>query len=349
MKKNDKNIQKILLVDANVNNLILLKEMLAPMLLNFYIAISAEEALKRIDENDFDIILLDTGISEFDGYEICREIKNNKTKCDIPVLLISSFNSIEDKVKGYDSGADDYLIKPLSSNEVFARVQIHLQKQIALKHMKGLLKRSYHELYNPLAVIKTSVEMFEIHNEPNRHINLIHAAAKSLHVIYEDLYYALSLTKDLEIKESISLDQFVRDRVVFFNLLAEVKGIEFIINADLDLYVNMSNSEIQRIIDNTLSNAIKYAFENTKIIITLNNNNGIELSISNQGNNIESPEHIFTEGYREDYEKSGMGIGLEIVASICNKYEIKTMVFSERNITTFTYIFPEHDINFIKD
>ena len=73
------------------------------------------------------------------------------------------------------------------------------------------------------------------YNEPNKYVNAIHAAAKSLHVIYEDLYYSLSLTKDTEVKKSIYLHEFLRDRITFFSLLAEIKGMEFIMNVDLEI------------------------------------------------------------------------------------------------------------------
>ena len=348
MQTLDQNIPKVLMVDDNPSNLILLKTILEPMGLNFFIATNGFDTLKNIENNDFDLILLDTTIPDIDGYELCHKIKENKKTQDTPILLLSSFSSYEDKMKGFEYGADDYLIKPLSRYEVIARVQLHLQKQITLKRMKQLLKRSYHELFNPLAVIKSSVEMFEIYNEPNKYVKSIHAAAKSLHVIYEDLYYSLSLSKDMEVKKSIYLHEFLSDRVTFFSLLAEIKGMEFIMNVDSSLFVYMTSSNLQRIIDNTISNAIKYAFEDTKIIITLIYNNGIELSVLNQGNNIDYPEDIFTERYREDYDKSGMGIGLEIVASICNKDDIQTMFYSKDNITTFTYTFPEPNVDTIQ-
>ena len=57
------------------------------------------------------------------------------------------------------------------------------------------------------------------------------------------------------------------------------------------------------------------------------------------GSEIKNTEKIFKQGYREAYEQRGMGIGLEIVSSICHKHDIKTFVKSENKITSFTYIF----------
>lgn len=334
---------KILLVDHSLDDLILLKTILEPIVFNFYIATNGIDALKSIDENDFDIILMDVEIPGVNGYEVSRKIKNNIKKCDIPVILLSSFSTYEDKVKISKSGADDYLLRPFSGNEIVSRIRLHLQKYMALKHMKELLKHSYHELYNPLAVIKSSVEMFNIYNKPSKYVNSIHAAAKTLHVIYDDLYYSLSSSHSGEGKKNVDLSEFITNRIEYFDLLAKIKGIEFIANLDSNLSTYITDIDLQRILDNTLSNAIKYAFEDTKITISLTYTDKIELSISNKGNNIELPERIFTDAYRENYEEIGMGIGLEIVASICNKNKIKIIVLSKENNTTFTYIFPRSE------
>ena len=113
MKTIDTNIPKILLVNHNLEDLVLLKTILEPIELNFYIATNGVDALKSVDENNFDIILIDIEIPDIDGYKVCRKIKNSETNSYIPVLLLSSFGTYEDKMKTFKSGADDYLIRPL--------------------------------------------------------------------------------------------------------------------------------------------------------------------------------------------------------------------------------------------
>ncbi|MEA3372334.1 MAG: response regulator [Campylobacterota bacterium] len=341
MKTYDGHRSKVLMVDDKVENLILLKTMLEPMNLEFYIAQNGEEALERINENDFDLILLDIVMPGIDGYAVCRIIKQNKKKRDTPVLFLSALHSREDKIKGFESGADDYLVKPLYQLEVVARVQLHLQKRAALKRLQQLLRRSYHELYNPLAIIETSAQMYDVYNAPNKYVDAMHAAAKSLHVIYEDLYYALSPAQSEKVAQKVDLTLFVHERLSFFSLLADIRGITFQLDLPKSMVVFIPDADLQRIVDNTLSNAIKYAFEKSEITITLACDQGVVLNISNQGSEIRDPEQIFTEGYREAYEQSGMGIGLEIVASICHQHEIRTSVVSRNNTTTFTYIFPD--------
>ncbi|WP_295055065.1 hybrid sensor histidine kinase/response regulator [Sulfuricurvum sp.] len=331
---------KVLLVDNQIQNLIVIKDILYPLDLDLYIAKTGEEALERISQTDFDMILLETQMSDMDGYEICRQIKSIIPENDLTILFMSELQTHEDKAKGFESGADDYLVKPFYEKEIFARVQLHLKKRSVIKYLKGLLKRSYHELYNPLSVIKTSAEMYGYHYPKNCYVDTMHAAAKSLHLIYEDLYYALETKKQAPLQNDvIDLAVFLRKRVEYFVLLAEVKNIRIELDVEEQCFIKVAASGLQRIIDNTISNAIKYSFENTSIHISLKKKSKITLRITNHGSTIINPQYIFTDGYREAYDTVGMGVGLEIVASICQRQNIRAQVESSDGTTTFTYTF----------
>jgi two-component system, sensor histidine kinase and response regulator len=330
---------KVMLVDDKVRNLMLIKKILEPLDLDIYIAKSGNEAIKRANEVDFDMVLLDILMPDIDGYEVCRQIRNSAREKDFSILFMSALRTHEDKTKGFESGADDYLVKPLYEQEVLARVQLHLKKGWEMKHLKALLKRSYHELYNPLSVIKTSAEMYGYCHPKNRYVDTMYAASKSLHLIYEDLYYALGTKKEIPKSESIDIASFLKKRVEYFTLIAEVKKIRIELEAKTGATVEIISADLQRIIDNTISNAIKYSFENTLIRISLVENPKLKLRITNHGSTIINPHYIFTEGYREAYDTIGMGIGLEIVASICKRHNIDAEVVSSEGITAFTYTF----------
>jgi two-component system, sensor histidine kinase and response regulator len=330
---------KIMLVDDKVRNLIFIKKILESFDLDIYVAQNGKEAIKRANEVDFDMILLDILMPDIDGYDVCRQIKNTAPEKDISILFMSALHTQEDKIKGFESGADDYIVKPLYEQEVLARVQLHLKKRWAMKYLKTLLKSSYHELYNPLSVIKTSAEMYGYRHPKNRYVDAMYAASKSLHLIYEDLYYALGSKKEIPKSESIDVANFLKKRVKYFTLIAEVKKIRIELEAQSSSTIEIVSADLQRIIDNTLSNAIKYSFENTLIQIHLSENPKLKLKITNHGSTIINPHYIFTEGYREAYETIGMGIGLEIVASVCKRHDIDAEVVSAEGVTAFTYTF----------
>ena len=330
---------KVLLVDDKVRNLVLIKNILTPLNLDFYIAKNGEEAIKRVTQTNFDMVLLDILMPGIDGYEVCRRIKSISRERDLSILFMSALRTHEDKTKGFESGADDYLVKPLYEKEVLARVKLHLKKRSLIKHLTALLKRSYHELYNPLSIIKTSAEMFGYRHPKNNYVDTMHAAAKSLHLIYEDLYYALGTKQEAQENKLVDLAGFVRKRAEYFTLLAEVKKIRIELDTQDECLLEIASSDLQRIIDNTISNAIKYSFENSVIHISLIKKMNIILKITNHGSTIINPHYIFTDGYREAYDTIGMGIGLEIVASICQRLNIHAIVESLNGITTFTYTF----------
>lgn len=78
-------------------------------------------AEKLVQQKQFDVIILDVVIPGISGFELCKRIRNRNIKT--PVLMLTSLNSTEDKVLGFDSGADDYLLKPFVFQELFARLQ----------------------------------------------------------------------------------------------------------------------------------------------------------------------------------------------------------------------------------
>jgi len=88
-----------------------------------YTAATGSEALENISELTPNIVLLDVGLPDIDGYQVCQKIKESDHDDQISVVFISGRESIEERLKGYDSGADDYLVKPINIEEL--RVKMH--------------------------------------------------------------------------------------------------------------------------------------------------------------------------------------------------------------------------------
>jgi DNA-binding response OmpR family regulator len=91
-----------------------------------YVA-SGKEALSQIDEIQPDVILLDLMMPDLDGIETCKQIKANERWCHIPIIMVTALNSKEDLARSLDSGADDFLSKPINSLELRARVRSMLR------------------------------------------------------------------------------------------------------------------------------------------------------------------------------------------------------------------------------
>ncbi|MBI3738110.1 MAG: response regulator, partial [Chloroflexi bacterium] len=91
-------------------------------------ASNGREALTSLSTNKPDLILLDVMMPEMDGYETCKKIRENSATAAIPILMLTALASIEQKVKGFEAGADDYLAKPFESEELVARVNVLLRR-----------------------------------------------------------------------------------------------------------------------------------------------------------------------------------------------------------------------------
>ncbi len=86
-----------------------------------------EEALLFLDMGEFDAVILDIMIPKIDGLEVLRSIRSKKL--NVPVLFLTARDSINDRVKGLDAGADDYLIKPFAFDELLARLRVMVRKK----------------------------------------------------------------------------------------------------------------------------------------------------------------------------------------------------------------------------
>jgi putative two-component system response regulator len=114
--------QRILLVDDNPDLIITTRELLASRGYEVQSVASAEEAQQAIQKQHPDLILLDVILPGKSGYELCRELKEDPFTRLIPIVMITGLTDREDKIRGIEAGADDFLNKPIFPEELFARV-----------------------------------------------------------------------------------------------------------------------------------------------------------------------------------------------------------------------------------
>ncbi len=103
-------------------------DMLAELPIEVIVARNGREALALVEERRPDLALLDCMMPELDGFEVAAALKGNPTTQDIPVIFLTARGRVEDKVRGLDLGAEDYLIKPVRREEMLARVRNVLRR-----------------------------------------------------------------------------------------------------------------------------------------------------------------------------------------------------------------------------
>ncbi len=151
------NSQVILIVDDNDINRMLLSRMLAKKGFRLLEASDGTEAIEIATEELPDLILLDIMMPEMDGYEVCERLRENPETADIPVIFLSAKSETDDKIKGLEAGAVDYITKPFSMGEVFARVKA----QLKIRSLTQSLKKSNESLKRALAELERKQERIE--------------------------------------------------------------------------------------------------------------------------------------------------------------------------------------------
>ncbi len=88
------------------------------------------EALRQVDEIRPDLVILDVMMPEMDGYEVCRRLRAKPTTARLPIMMLTAQESVEEKVRGFEAGADDYMTKPFQPPELQARVKVLLRRAL---------------------------------------------------------------------------------------------------------------------------------------------------------------------------------------------------------------------------
>ena len=116
---------KVLIADDNKQIVSILSEYCKKNNFTVNTVFDGETALKEIEENEFDIILLDVMMPKKDGFDVCREVR---TFSNVPIIMITARGEDYEKIMGLEIGADDYIVKPFSPGEIIARINAILRR-----------------------------------------------------------------------------------------------------------------------------------------------------------------------------------------------------------------------------
>ncbi len=147
IKKTSSKKWHVLCIDDSKLSRTFIEKTLIPVDILVDTAENGFEGLEKISTNEYDLILVDIIMPEMDGFEFLKRFRNIKTKEFIPVIFMTGLDDLNNKIKGLNIGADDYLIKPMNKNELIARVISLLR-----------LKDANSELYRKNEIIKRELE-----------------------------------------------------------------------------------------------------------------------------------------------------------------------------------------------
>ncbi len=193
-----------------------------------------------------------------------------------------------------------------------------------IESLDNFISDTTHELNTPISAILMTIQSLK-DVEPKR-LKRLEASAKRLSVMYSSLTYRFE--GKVEPSELLCFGEIVKERVEYVKELIDSKRLQ--ITLDLEpMQVLMPKTSCYRLIDNLLSNAIKYSDVGDSIFITLKEN---VLKVRDTGIGIDKKvqDDIFKRYHRANEERGGFGIGLNIVLSICKKYNIKLDLESKK-------------------
>ncbi len=303
-------------------NLAMLQEALSGNDYELYLAKNGNEALAIVENIVPDLALLDIMMPIMNGFELLEKLREIKTLDKMPVIFLTALDDGESKVRGFESGAVDYISKPFNSKEVLARVKAHLGIAKFTASLDFLLKMAAHEYGVPLAVINTSLQMQAMEHGDTEYLRAISSASATLQGVYKDMAYFLSYeSKKLE-PTHINLGEFVASRANYLKVLATAYDTGFYIEeSDEDGLIFMNESELERVVDNILSNAVKHSIKGSLVKIRIRTEEGKKLimEVENDSKQIQDMSKLFEAFYRGETRANGLGLGLYLALRICEQ------------------------------
>jgi signal transduction histidine kinase len=328
----------VLVVDDIQENLQIVGNILRRNNFDVRIAQSGQDALRSVEYDPPDLVLLDISMPQMDGYEVCRRLKAMDGISDIPVIfLTAAYTSSEDAVKGFQYGAVDYIKKPFHDEELLVRVSTHIELFKAKRDLerKGRWRQRFftilaHDIRNPMSGIHglsnlmldeysrlTEAEKLEYLKE------IKNASGSALHILEDVVTWSRSETGMVTVKiEAIPLLRLVQTVVEELQLLYEQKGIHIELELKADNIIWADESLLLIILRNLVTNAIKFTHPGGTVRIESlgdYHNAGVAVRDNGIGISEEKLETLFQQpgsSSNGTTGEKGSGLGLEICSRL---------------------------------
>lgn len=349
-QKNRHQAPKILVVDDRKENLFAMQKILQVLHCDVYVVQSGNEALSYTLRHDFALILLDVNMPEMDGFELAELLRSSEETKHIPIIFVTASNKEDQSVfKGYESGAVDYLFKPVNADILLSKVKIFLElnrRNRELEAIQSELERSNeslrefaqvvsHDLKNPLNVITGLSELLiarhsaDMTPKGKEYMNQISATAERMnHLITDLLSYAQLNAKSVTFG-NVDLNEVVMNVISDLSSTIEQNKGQIIIQDRLPI-IQADATQMYQLFQNIIANGLKYRRKEQSPIIQISLLEGNEpdtFVIQIQDNGIgmkkEDIPSIFTPFKRLDNAKAyeGTGLGLATVQKIIERHD----------------------------
>jgi len=308
------------------------------------------------------------------GYEICKEIRKKYTLYEKPVLFLSAKNQMNDLIKGFESGANDYLYKPFEYKEMLARIKTLLSLK-KLTETNKILKETnelrnqlihliVHDLKNPISSIISMSKLLEysqlIENDEKEFINVITKSSENMLSLISKILDAEKYNsgKIIPDKSEIEVNEICIESLEAIRQAAANKNQKILFHScegDKDCLMTGDYQMLRQLFDNLLSNAVKFSPRGKTITIEVSqkilseNNSFIQIIIQDEGLGFSKEDMQKMYGRFQKLSsaptenENSTGLGLFIVKNIIEAHSGTISLDSEKNKgSAFTIRFPIH-------
>ncbi|MDM8526201.1 hybrid sensor histidine kinase/response regulator [Desulfococcaceae bacterium HSG8] len=342
---------KVLIVDDVPKNIQLAGSILQKQEYNIFFANNGSTALKLSETNDFDLILLDIMMPEMDGFEVCEHLKKNPRTRDVPIIFLTAKTDSESTIKGFDTGAVDYVTKPFNEKELLARVKTHLELRRAQQDLweANATKDKFfsiiaHDLKNPFNAVLGLTNLFLAKydsfddDKKKELVQMVNQSSKHMYQLLENLLdWSRMQTGKMEWHPAtIDLYTYAFENIYLLENSAENKKICLRSDVEKGTPIYADPNMTTMVIRNLVSNAIKFTEEGGEIRIISETDGEYEVvTVSDTGVGIE--EEYVEKLFRIDAQHStpgtakeqGTGLGLILCRDFVEKNHGKIWVETE--------------------
>ncbi|MCB0744672.1 MAG: response regulator [Ignavibacteriae bacterium] len=345
----------VLVIDDNLRNRNILLKLLSG---NFEVNVaeSGEKALEQMEALTPAVILLDIMMPGIDGYEVCQRIRENSKFDSTKIIIISGKGMVDERLKGYSIGADDYMIKPFDHHELQEKVAVyaklhntearlkalntHLEEQVELRAQQlvqaermatiGMnVAQIIHNLNNPLSMLVGYARILQRKDPNDKYVEKLINAIDSLVNMTKTLLTFTKQDRRTEVQE-IDLNTIIEKELSFFEIDSRYK---YDIKKQISLkplpkFIGVP-THIAQVISNLIKNSLDAmeGREHSTLTISTEYNKRINLIISDTGPGIskENMDKIFdpffsTKGDGSDGKPAGTGLGLPFSRNMIEAY-----------------------------
>ena len=312
----------VLVVDDDQRNVRLMESILRGSGYQVVKAYNGEEALRLVESERPDLLVLDVMMPRMSGFELCQRLKGRYETRFLPIIMVTALNALEDKVQALEYGADDFLSKPINKLELLAKVRSvlrvkALQDEVErrkseieaanqqLVRMQGfkesMMQMVVHDLKNPLASIMGNIQLIQMQSvemmTPARLAELLQRTQESARQLMRMILNILQIGKLEEQKMPLRLEPVLLHAVVQENAdemmglgARDAISLENRVHPDLPA-PRVDRELVSRVIANLLSNAFKHTPSGGRVVVDAQRDGDhITLTISDTGEGI--PEDL---------------------------------------------------------